>query len=263
MGEEIFSGKVFVLITGASQGIGRQIAITFSGLLGKGSKLLLLARSEKGLKETAGNIPKGISVDFQGIDLSLATAGQLSEIIEKSVESVQLDRVIIVHNVGTMGDTSKLTVDMDDFEEWRKYYDLNVFSPAVLNSVAMKLFREKVERIFVVNITTFSALKSAGYYCSGKAAREMYFKVFAEEYPDVNVLNYSPGPVETNMLRNFSATAGHPDQRKKINYMIAQNQQLTPEQTADRLVKVLREQKYQSGGRVDYYDGMARPSHRQ
>lgn len=91
------------------------------------------------------------------------------------------ERAVIVHNAGTIGDVSKTTVEMTDCEEWRKYYDLNVFSPAVLNSVFMKIFNDdtKVGRL-VINITSLCCvepMKSMGFYGSGKAAREMFFKV--------------------------------------------------------------------------------------
>ncbi|XP_015123534.1 sepiapterin reductase [Diachasma alloeum] len=258
MAVELLSGRTFLLITGASQGIGRQIAVTFSGLLEKGSKVLLLARSENGLRETADHVSEQVSVALKSVDLSVATADQLSEIIKNSVDPSQFDRLVAVHNAGSIGDLSKFTTDMSDFDEWRKYYDLNVFSPAVLNSVVMKLFRdnEKVRKV-VINITSLcgiQAIKSVGYYCSGKAAREMYFKVFAEEYPDVNVLNYSPGPVETDMLRAIAETAGDQETRKMMSDMRAGNKQLTTEQTVNRLVGVLRDQKYKSGAHVDYFD---------
>ncbi|XP_063978569.1 sepiapterin reductase-like [Diachasmimorpha longicaudata] len=262
MAVDVLSGKVFLLITGASQGIGRQIAVTFSELLETGSRLLLLARSEHGLKETANQISKRVSVDFKSVDLALSTADKLSEIIKKSVNHVQFDRIVVVHNVGSTGDLSKFTIDMNDYTEWRKYYDLNVFSPAILNSVVMKIFQDspKMKKI-VINITSFCALqpmKSVGYYCSGKAARQMYFKVFAEEFADVNVLNYSPGPVETEMLTNFVTNVADNDQRKKIADIRTKNEQLTTEETINRLVEVLRDQKYESGGFVDYYDGTDR-----
>ncbi|KAH0549958.1 hypothetical protein KQX54_016254 [Cotesia glomerata] len=84
-------------------------------------------------------------------------------------------------------------------------YDLNVFPPAILNSVFMKIFNNNVRaKKLVINITFLATkipLSSLGYYCSAKAAREMYFKVFAKEFPYVNVLNYSPFAVETDLLQ--------------------------------------------------------------
>lgn len=73
MSIEVLSGKVFLVITGASRGIGRQIAITFGSLLQKGSHILLLARNLNNLQEIAKNISSNVSVHTVSMDLSKAT----------------------------------------------------------------------------------------------------------------------------------------------------------------------------------------------
>ncbi|KAH0554614.1 hypothetical protein KQX54_011911 [Cotesia glomerata] len=108
-------------------------------------------------------------------------------------------------------------------------YDLNEFSPAVLNSVFMKIFNDKVKaKKLVINMSSFTAktpFQSLGYYCSAKAAREMYFRVFAKEFPNVNVLNYSPYMADTDLFRageNITRTTELPrflrKHVKKANY---------------------------------------------
>lgn len=79
MSVEALSGKVFLLITGASRGIGRQIAITFGSLLEEGSRILLLARNKDALQEVAKNIPSKVNVCriFKSIDLSKSTDTEL------------------------------------------------------------------------------------------------------------------------------------------------------------------------------------------
>ena len=37
-------------------------------------------------------------------------------------------------------------------------------------------------------------------YFTGKAARNMFFQTLAKEDPNVRVLNWAPGPMETDML---------------------------------------------------------------
>lgn len=112
----------------------------------------------------------------------------------KNDEISKFDQAMIVHNAGSLGNIAQKTIDMKNITLWREYYDLNVFSPAILNSVFMKLFESQVKcKIFTVNITSLCALqpmKSLGYYCSGKAAREMFFKVmiYAEVF---NVPRYN------------------------------------------------------------------------
>lgn len=77
MSVEALSGKTFMIITGASRGIGRQIAITFGSLLQKGSHILLLARDINALREVAKNIPSTVSVDTVSIDLAKSTKDDL------------------------------------------------------------------------------------------------------------------------------------------------------------------------------------------
>lgn len=77
MSIKILSGKIFLVITGASRGIGKQLAISFGSALEKGSHILLLATNLNALKETAKNIPSNIFVDTVSIDLAKATKDKL------------------------------------------------------------------------------------------------------------------------------------------------------------------------------------------
>lgn len=77
MSIKILSGKVFLVITGASRGIGKQLAISFGSVLEEGSHILLLATNLNALKETAKNIPPSIFVDIVNIDLAKATKDKL------------------------------------------------------------------------------------------------------------------------------------------------------------------------------------------
>ena len=62
-----------------------------------------------------------------------------------------------------------------------------------------------LKRSTVINVSSLlgiQAWKSVGHYCSVKAAREMLFKVLALENPDnMRVLNYAPGPIDTEMVK--------------------------------------------------------------
>ncbi|XP_070157351.1 sepiapterin reductase [Polyergus mexicanus] len=262
MSIEALSGKVFLVITGASRGIGRQIAITFGSLLQEDSHILLLARNLNDLKEVAKNIPSKVTVHTVSIDLGEAKMtktdfeetilGCLSETIRNT-----FDRVVVVHNVGATGDVTKFVNEMVDIDVWKQFYTLNLFLPAILNAVIMNLFDSTNIKKVVINITSLygiQANKACGYYCSAKAAREMYFKVFALENPDVNVLSYAPGPVDTDMFQTVRETIANPETKKAFAHLRETNTVLTTEQTVNRLVEVLKEHKYNAGDHVDYYD---------
>lgn len=77
------------------------------------------------------------------------------------------------------------------------YLSLNVSSCLCLTAQLLQAFPQRPgARRTVVNVTSLYALqpcRSWVLYCTGKAAREMMFRVLAEEEPDVRVLSYSPG----------------------------------------------------------------------
>lgn len=77
------------------------------------------------------------------------------------------------------------------------YLSLNVSSSLCLTASVLQAFpqRSGLKRT-VINISSLCALqpfRSWVLYCTGKAARDMMFRVLAEEEPDLRVLNYSPG----------------------------------------------------------------------
>ena len=77
MSIKVLSGKVFLVVTGASRGIGKQLAISIGSVLEKGSHMLLLATNLNALKETAKNIPASVSVDTVSADLAKTTKDKL------------------------------------------------------------------------------------------------------------------------------------------------------------------------------------------
>lgn len=81
-----------------------------------------------------------------------------------------------------------------------------------------------------------------------------FIQVFALENPNVNVLSYSPGPVETDMFHTVCENLIDSDAKKQFNELRTTKTVLTPEQTVNRLLDILREQKYKSADHVDYYD---------
>ncbi|KAH0554615.1 hypothetical protein KQX54_011912 [Cotesia glomerata] len=108
MGPELFLvGRLFILITGASKGIGRGFAITFSQVASSNSHFLLIARNETGLRETASLMSNHVNVDYVSMDLSLAQADQFEDMIRKRINPNEYDHAIIIHNVGTTGDLSQ------------------------------------------------------------------------------------------------------------------------------------------------------------
>lgn len=82
-------------------------------------------------------------------------------------------------------------------DEVNAYMSLNVSSALGLTAGILQAFPQRFGLTrTVVNISSICALAAKPswvLYCTGKAARDMAFKVLAMEEPDVRVLTYSPG----------------------------------------------------------------------
>ncbi len=252
--------KTFFVITGASRGIGQAMAIENSSKMLPGSVIVLLARNGQDLESTKGQIllrnPQ-LQVDTYSIDLSEPSVNEMTEKLQCSFNKSDRNFALayIIHNVGSVGDVTKKAKDLNDIALWRKYYDLNVFSIATLNSVFMGMFSETKK--FVVNITSKCGIvpfESFALYSSGKAAREMFFKVLALEEKDVLVLNYSPGPIDTDMTIDVQANSCSPDIQNMFKGLRDAKTILTPLQTTKRFLAILENGNYNSGDHVDYYD---------
>jgi sepiapterin reductase len=127
------------------------------------------------------------------------------------------------------------------------------------------------ELIFV-NISSLCALEpflTNGLYCTGKAAREMHHRAIALEQkatPRVKTLNYSPGPMDTDMQSCFRVSKTVHSELKKIFTTMKENGTLVPPNESSYIcVDLLLENSYESGAHVDYYDivGLARDHYKE
>lgn len=256
-------GSCFCIITGASKGIGRALAIECSRLMGPGSVLLLLARNLQGLQVTKSLTEStNVKVLTESVDLSSITLNDTDVMLGKVMTDYEVSKFtvnMIIHNAGSVGDVTRTASQLDSVELWRNYFDLNVFNVSVLNSAFLKAFKSRDGRKVVVNITSLCGIQpfaGLSLYCSGKAAREMYFKVLAQEEPDIVVLNYSPGPVETDMVDAIIDTATNQGLKEMFVTNKSTGKLLKPEQTAKKCLAVLSTGSYKSGDHVDYFDNL-------
>lgn len=108
-------------------------------------------------------------------------------------------------------------------------------------------FTSRVHEVFLKKgILNFVKLKPINYL-TARASREMLFRCFALENPDLRVLQYDPGFVLTDML----------DEYIEINkdFKDANGEQfVTPETTARRLVAIVHDNSFTNAARVKYED---------
>ncbi|XP_067389688.1 sepiapterin reductase [Emydura macquarii macquarii] len=255
-------GKAACILTGASRGFGRSLALLLAPRLEAGSALLLVARSRGLLAEleaelrcgfpglTVNSVPADLSTE-EGLPLVLRAVQELSG-------AAGLERLLIINNAGSLGDISKSFVDFTSPAEVNSYFAFNVTSALCLTSSILKSFPERPGlRKTVVNISSLCALKpfkSWTLYCTGKASRDIMFQVLALEKPDVRVVNYAPGPLDTEMQQLARTKSGDPEVRQQFLDMKHSGKLLDCSVSAQKLVNVLVEDTFDSGAHIDFYE---------
>ena len=168
--------SIFVIITGASRGIGQSTAISFVqfALLDNSNikkiHLCLLARSENGLRETStlmndiikdNDIDKKsecnsdekpkITIDTQVIDLAeLDTLEEsIHSIMNKRInscsKSAEYDHCILINNAGSLGHLGKVR-NVTSPKDIQKNIDLNIASSCWLSSYFLKWFHDQYDQ---------------------------------------------------------------------------------------------------------------------
>ncbi|KAI1728381.1 short chain dehydrogenase domain-containing protein [Ditylenchus destructor] len=260
------SGKsALVLITGANRGIGKEMAIQLTKLLsGADSTFLLLARNELSLQEVKEEIIKEsptICVELIIADLSQPYTGSIDDRIRHLEARYKFDIRLIIHNAGSVGDLTRRSSELNDEQQWASYLQTNLISTIHLNNMIYAALN-KEGPVFIVNITSLLSIKpypSFTQYSVAKAAREAYFRSFAVEHPKCRVLNYSPGPVDTQMHTQVVEMSYDEEVKKLFGRRYEQSDAihrnlLSPCETVKRFIKIVEQNSFENGSRVDYFD---------
>ncbi|XP_078615835.1 sepiapterin reductase-like [Branchiostoma floridae x Branchiostoma japonicum] len=256
----VFGPATFCAVTGGSRGLGRSIAVLLAERLGEGSRLVLTGRSLQGLQDTKRQVeekcPNQLEVKLVTGDMGDSTAyPALFYDIFADTGPGAFQNALIIHNAASLGDMGKKAAEHSDPEILNKYYATNLTSVIALTAKFMEVFSGSNVRRTVVNISSAVAVEPLAYqslYCSGKAARNMFFKVMAEEEPDVRVLSYSPGPMATDMLQAVRS-CGDKKVEDRFNAMESQGLILSPDASAKHMCTLLEEDKFKSGAFLDVF----------
>lgn len=261
-GSEGSLGRTVCVLTGASRGFGRALALLLAPLLSPGSVLVLNARNAEALQQLGAELGAerpGLLVVRVPADLGAQDGlQQLLGALRELPRPEGLQRVLLINNAGTLGDVSKGFVDLADPAEMNSYWGLNLTSMLCLTSSILKAFPDSpgLHRT-VVNISSLCAVqpfKGWTLYCAGKAAREMMFQVLAAEEPSVRVLSYAPGPLDTDMQQLARETSGDPDLRKRLQELKKKGELVDCKISAQKLLSLLQKDTFKSGAHVDFYE---------
>ncbi len=196
--------KGYALVTGASQGIGRAIAME---LARQGHGLILTARTAAALDDVsreAGGLNGG---RVKVVALDLLSPGAVEQLAQ-AVEQVDGPLEVLVNNAGQglwglFGDTS--------LEEQQRMMRLNMDIPVVLTHRLLPVLRTRKEA-YILNIASmvaYHALASMAVYSGSKAFVLRWSRSLRMELKGsgINVTAVCPGSVITGFTARANMTA--------------------------------------------------------
>lgn len=197
-----------ILITGASRGIGKAIALECARL---GATVLLVAKDLKRLEQTYDEIISsgGAQPAILNIDLEAATADDY-QTIANSIQNEygRLDGLLL--NAGRVGGLTPL--QNQDLQTWSKLITLHLHSPFLLARACIPLLRKSNDPAILFTVDEASHAYWGAYGVS-KQGQIGLLHILAEELDGdkkIRVNGVHPGIVRTD-LRTHNYPGIHPE----------------------------------------------------
>lgn len=188
-----------ILVTGASDGIGQEAALTYAR---HGASVILLGRSDEKLRAVAEEINQtgAIPARWFTLDLLTCTPQECQQLAQQiSVHYPRLDGVL--HNAGLLGDVVPMAEQ--DPDVWQQVMQVNINGTFMLTQALLPLLLQSDSGSLVFTSSSVGREGRAnwGAYAVSKFATEGMMQVLADEYKNrhlrVNCIN--PGGTRTKM----------------------------------------------------------------
>jgi NAD(P)-dependent dehydrogenase (short-subunit alcohol dehydrogenase family) len=182
------------LVTGASQGLGRALALAYAG---EGASLVLNSRREEGVRPVAEEA-ENLGAEVLGLAADVSEGANVEGMVRAAVDRFgHVD--VLVNNAGLLG--SRLRIEDYPEDEWRRVIDANLTGPYLVSKATIPHMREGGSIINVVSGVSVEGRAEWGAYSVSKFGVEGLTQILAAELEgrDIRVNAVDPGGMRTDM----------------------------------------------------------------
>jgi NAD(P)-dependent dehydrogenase (short-subunit alcohol dehydrogenase family) len=189
-----------ILITGATDGVGRALALQSANL---GARVIIHGRNRKKLEAIHDEIvsnPRSKKPTIAMLDFEIATSENYSSLSESIMDDFDcLDGLI--HCAGILGDRS--SIEQYDPGLWQKVMHVNLTAPFVLTQALMPNLKLSKQPSIIYTSSGVGQIGKAfwGAYCVSKFGTEALSQILSQEliHTSFRVNCINPGAVKTKM----------------------------------------------------------------
>ena len=198
-----FEDEKVVLITGASSGIGKNVALTLANY---GAKIIIVARREKKLLQTTRQLRK-LKIKVLPIVGDIRDRDVRARIIENSLKKFgRID--VLINNAGLGKASLFLEQPISEIDE---LIETNVLGLIKMSKLVIPIMKEQNKGL-IINISSSLALLPVypfAVYCATKSAVKTFSDCIRDEVKEygIKVSTVFPGPYDTE----FHKVAGLDD----------------------------------------------------
>ena len=182
------------LITGASQGLGKALALAFAR---EGASVAVNSRSEEGIRPVAEEI-ESLGGDVLALAADVSASADVERLIQATVE--RFGRVdVLVNNAGVLG--PRVEIEEYPEDEWRRVIDANLTGPFLVSKAAIPHLPSGGSIINVVSGVSVEGRAGWGAYSVSKFGIEGLTQILAAELEGrgIRANAVDPGGMRTEM----------------------------------------------------------------
>ena len=190
--------KEYLLLTGASSGIGRACAVKLS----ENYNLILCARRKEELERTRQMCSCPENHLILPLDLS-----KVADIEDKLKTFLVENDVVVSRFLHCAGTLQLLPAKSFDWEICQKIFNTNLFSAMALIKVLLKKYNQKALRniVFISALWSKKGVSGNSFYASSKGGLDSYMRCLAKELaPQIRANSILPGGIRTAITETMT-----------------------------------------------------------